>query len=821
MAIRSVPELFNRLLPATTSKEMREILNDLGDYHDVGLDNPFGELKLMWHAYGENTSNYSTIGVASKPGRSLTERITNAIDAVLEDHSMKVANKPSSPQAAVNAWFGRPFSTSDSGLFSWDYSVGSYDKKVGVILNASENDEAPTIDVVDNGLGIRPEKFSSTILSLHGGNKMTKKFLIGAFGQGGSSTLAFCDYVFVLSRHFEDPNTVSFTVIREVYLGEDYKENCYAYLVLQNEKGEVTVPSFVFKDPIELYPGVEKLRINQLNKGTLVRHFSFRLTNLSKNLGPAEGNLYHYLHCSMFDPLIPFQIIDMRNKSQVDQEIVGGSRNRLMQKKAKAEDELDKTNSQLRLYRPISYITPFGTTEPCIKVEYWVVLNKRKTENKKTGEITYTLRGESNALFIQKRHPAVVTMNGQNQGELTATQLMKDLGLDNVAKHLVVNIDATGAPSAVKRLLFSTNRETLKDGDVLESIKQELRRMMAEDLELKAIENELVEQEIKSVAEKTDDEVKNQIVKLLREAGFTPSAEGNVAREGTGDDSLDPDKKRRKRERETVDPPEPLPTLLYPNVTRFEIVSPKPKMKIHLGGTSMVRVETDADFRYEKEIRIKFDPNTVEISSYFPLLGGRTRWRVRTSPTANIGDFGKISVSLTKPDGDQLKDEIEFEVIPPAEKPSKEERGFIPDFEVLPVSPEEEEKWKKLWPNVPGNSEEAKALAYKAIKLGTKTIVFYSTIFGPYFAMCSKLQVENSLAYKFFETNYKVWIGYHAILQLNSQTTDSPDSDEELAKFEGEQEKERSRVAQMQIKQALESSKLMVTLSKQKATVSD
>lgn len=814
MAINSAQDLFNRLLPTTTPKQILDVLHEIGDHKDVGLANPIG-LGLFWQPYGNRTSNYSTIGLGSKPGRSLTERITNAIDAILEDHSNKAASKPFSPQAAVNEWFGRPYSTSESGLFNWSYNEGGYDRKVGVVINSSDTHEAPTIDVIDFGIGITAEKFPSTILSLQEGNKITKKFLIGAFGQGGSSTLAFCDYVFIFSRHHENPEIISFTVIKEIHLGEEYKENCYAYLAIKDGKGDLVVPSFKFNEPINTYPGIEKLRINELRKGTLVGHYSFRLTNIHKDISPSEGNLYHYLHCSLFDPLIPFQIIDLRDK-KINQQIVGGSRNRLMKLVSLSEEELDNSNTSVKLYRPITYIKPHGAVTTCIKVEYWVVFNERKKKNKKTNEEYYALREYSNALFVQTRHLAVLTVNGQNQGELTASQLMKDLSLDSVAKHLVIHIDATEAPMDTKRKLFTTNRESLKDGDVLESIKQEVRRILSEDSELLKIENELVEKAIKEVTETTDDEVKKQIVKLLQEAGFEPSAQGNVTRPGGLGEPID--RPSPKPPRPGPEPLPPLQTLPFPEVTRFEIVSPKSELRVRLNGTALIQVETDADSQFEKDIRLKIEPESLDIASHFPLNGGRTKWRLRSTENAKVGDIGEVVISLTKPNGDQLKTSIMYEIILPQEKPAKEEKGFIPDFEVLPINPDDDsDNWNKVWPNCSAESDNASTVAYNPQSMGSKTIVWYSTVFGPFYNMIEKLKRDEPLLYKFFETNYKVWIGYHAILQLNSKKDNNVPEEDEL-KINIELERERSRVAQMQVKQALESAKLMLAMSKQKST---
>lgn len=817
MTINSLHELFQQLLIATTPQEVKDILSEIGDVTDIGLDRPFGKFQLHWHPYGNKTSNYSTIGLASKPGRSLTERITNGIDAVLEGHSLNAATIPTSPQAAVNEWFGRPYSSAGAGIFNWKYEQGNNDRKVGVILTDSGKREAPTIDVLDYGVGISADNFPSTILSLQEGNKIKKKYLVGAFGQGGSSTLAFCDYVFIVSRNVQNPSVVSFTVIKEITLDDDYKENCSAYLAMTNAAGEETVPSFSMTEAIQLYDSEEKLRMNELINGTLVRHIAFRLTGIAKPLSPSEGNLYHYLHCSLFDPLLPFQIIDLRDKKSIKQEISAGSRNRLMKIVAKSESELDGSNTKYKLYRPFAFIKPFGAVTPCVKIEYWVIFNYENKKNRKTGKEYKDLRTDSNALYVQKKHLAVFALNGQNQGELTISQLTKDLDLGEVSKHLVIHIDVTEAPKNIKNQLFTTNRETLKDGDVLESIKEEIRRILKEDSELAAIEKELQEKAINEVTESTDDEVKKQIVKLLQDAGFTPSAEGDTVRKGDGTETINPPPVPPVDPPPAPDPPEPLATLPYPQVTRFEIVSPKTKLNINFNKTALIKLETDGDSRFDKDIRIKFEPESLDILTVWELEGGRKKWRIKVTEVAKVGDTGKISVSLTMPNGDQMKTEIDYEILEPIEKPSKEEKGYIPDFEVLPINPNDE-GWKSAWENVPADSDEAFKVAYIPRRIGVKTIVYYNTAFNQFKETVDKLKIAGSPLYKYFETNYKVWIGYHGILQYNNQQNETFANDEQEEKVKGEREKDRALVAQMQVKQALKSSDLMLTVQKQKTT---
>src|SRR5438309_1516382 len=102
--------LFEALICATGATEIRNILAGLGDFDANTINVPFGKHRLVWRPFGGTESNVSSTGLGTKPGRSLTERVTNAIDAVLEDRVIGGVNPPTSPRQAASAWFGRPIS---------------------------------------------------------------------------------------------------------------------------------------------------------------------------------------------------------------------------------------------------------------------------------------------------------------------------------------------------------------------------------------------------------------------------------------------------------------------------------------------------------------------------------------------------------------------------------------------------------------------------------------------------------------------------------------------------------------------------------------
>jgi len=234
-----------------------------------------------------------------------------------------------------------------------------------------------------------------------------------------------------------------------------------------------------------------------------------------------------------------------------------------------------------------------------------------------------------------------------------------------------------------------------------------------------------------------------------------------------------------------------------------------------------VLVETDADAQSDAEgkVVIRSEPPVLETIGKAPLRGGRIRWRLRPLEGTKVGVKGSVVATLTKPDGTQLQDSIPFEVLPAKEEKSKREKGLVPPFTVLPVSPEDVEIWSDLWPELSEGvtADEQAAVAYKAMKAGGEIKVYYSTVFESYRSMVDRLKQENPALAPLFQTSYEVWIGYHAILQEQARATLPEGIDEPAA--ERILEEDRIRVARMQVKQALQTANLRIQLMKAEAEV--
>lgn len=81
-----------------------------------------------------------------------------------------------------------------------DAKIAALADRVQVTFYDSEREDRPTVDIRDFGIGIKAEEFATTILSLHRSRKLRKLFLAGAFGQGGSTALAYSQYTLIVSR---------------------------------------------------------------------------------------------------------------------------------------------------------------------------------------------------------------------------------------------------------------------------------------------------------------------------------------------------------------------------------------------------------------------------------------------------------------------------------------------------------------------------------------------------------------------------------------------------------------------------------------------
>lgn len=157
-------DIYRKLLKAFKPEDIIEILDEIG------------ESKLRFEPVGGRMNNLATINIGSDPAAGVTERITNAIDAVLEKEWI-YRNQPNdlkTPRRAVESWFGIEGGTISKIEDALDNRIKSLSSLINVCLYDSGHDSKPTVEIRDKGLGLKPEEFSKSILDLNSNNKIGK-----------------------------------------------------------------------------------------------------------------------------------------------------------------------------------------------------------------------------------------------------------------------------------------------------------------------------------------------------------------------------------------------------------------------------------------------------------------------------------------------------------------------------------------------------------------------------------------------------------------------------------------------------------------------
>ena len=812
--------IFRKVVDAKTAAEVEAILTELGASNTSELDTPFNEYDMVWHALGDNESNLSAVNLATDPSRSIVERITNAMDAVLELKCVEGKGADaSSPTEFVHEVFGREPSADEAGLFKLPLKIQTgISEQVNVVLLESGVDDAPTLDVVDNGIGIRPKDFGATILSIQQGNKIDKPYLIGSHGQGGSSAIKFAKYTAIVSRYFSEPNTFGFTIIKKLDPPPNYSQSYYGYLAIKSSDGAVCVPSVEDSSEFPVYENEEvpekvlpiRSRIN-----TLARHVEFQIPKFSGPVTPANNSLYHALNQRLFDPHIPFRIRDFRrpdSKGKFKNEFIGGNRNRLHKQAVMPLDHTPNNGVVVLHKSPRHMLVPFGEKTPSVQVEYWVMLHYKNGKQKSKGNESYVI-GD---------HPFIYTLNGQNQGEKTAT-LLKNIGLGRLSKHFVCNIDLSLVTQPTREELLATNRESLVDSRVLTKLEESLSEILQEDSVLAELEQGLANRALADLADKTDEEVVNRVSKLLRRAGLRNVRIGPAV-------GRDPGGKRVSDVNES--PAKPAAAIVaktFPLMSQFEIETPKDKvLKVRKGeGISTVVIITDAGREFEERNLFNsplVSTNAIELDGVDPLKAGRKKYRFRATDDAKVGDVGQVTFSVKKPMSIESIDEyvefhetIEFEIVPPRNNASGSNSANVPEIKIFEIS-RGDPAWHQecSWPS---DALEAVKVSYKTTKSGDMVHVFISTEFTPFLTAAGRCKTKKEE--ELFKAQYKAWIVMHAVLQeteimenqkkgISYNHTSKPDTTElEIGDFD------RSNTARMTIEAATDY--VQVELAREKA----
>lgn len=448
-------ELLSIYKPEQLNAFLKEHININLEDKNITYDNIIDN----WTCVGDTKYNLSAINMLKDSGKGLIERITNGIDAVLEKE--KERNNILSPRTAediIKIAFPHYYDNKEKiklGEVNRQNACETADKVI-VAISDSTKSNRPTVDVIDQGCGISGEKFGETILSIHKGNKSTtdKNYLIGAFGQGGSTSLPFSFATIIVSK--KDGN-IYFTIVKKC-LFSDMKMDTYLYLT---PNGQV---SLIENDNYEYTDDYIKTFINS-ESGTLIRMIDMEIPREYRvNDAAKPGMLGDFINTELYNVSLPVKVIENRadftDNAHKQNRYSYGSNNKMMTWEYAKKEYFGTISIE---HNSNEY-----------KLNYYFILPQNEADWAKDAKCREIFRQVNVHL-----DPIIYTVNGQYISSERFTKI-KNEGLSFLQYRLLVdiNLDVLGKD---KYRFFTTDRSRIQDSDltsgflnkVIEALKNE------------------------------------------------------------------------------------------------------------------------------------------------------------------------------------------------------------------------------------------------------------------------------------------------------------------------------------------------------------
>jgi len=669
-------KIINKLLKANTSSALEDIIEEIKD-------------DIEWVPLGGNPNNHGIISMGSEPYDGITERITNAIDAMIELHVelQPELKQLASPRSAVE----KIYDLKEGNLrYADKEKIGKLASNIQLKFLDGDEPKRPTIEIRDRGIGQHPGDFSSTLLSLNQQNKVTKLYLIGAFGQGGQTSFSNCKdgYAIVISRkaqpHLKNgqKDEIGWSIIRYYDPSTEdqiWKVGYYQYCRDKNTKNTFTV------NPKNINFAFEH--------GTIIRLISYGLTKGTSDVLQAANTAWSYISQSLFDPILPIRIFESRERYQ--DKVKHKEKNRALPGLAPRLWSGGKGESATI---PIKneYSVDLGKHGK-IKINYWCLNPVAepgvpiKWHDIKKG-------------FVSGNHAIFITLNGQRHGVETTTFLRDMVKLPYASDYLIVQVDCDGLSNIAKKELVSSTRERLRNSDMKDTLFEEVSMHLKNDRNILAFEKQQMDRIINATAFKEttkirklvgeyilqNKELSNLLFKNSDEKTIKTVESPNISRElpNERDESESTDNDDITDQELEVPPLLEIPTFL-------KIANKKDPIPIEKGGSVLIRLETDVNDAYldnEFSSRLKFSTNKNQIKekSHSKLRNGKISYYLFCPMSVRITSKDKITFSLELPDGHTLTVEREIVCVEPRPRKRIKETIRLPDPKIMPLSRNDE-----------------------------------------------------------------------------------------------------------------------------------
>jgi hypothetical protein len=373
------------------------------------------------------------------------------------------------------------------------YDAADY---VTLAVNDGSKKNTPSFDILDLGVGIEGQRFSSTILSLHGGNKVKKEtnYLIGAFGQGGSTSLSFAYATMIISKL---NNKYYFTIVKKSHL-KDFKNHAYFYLAKNKEI--IEVENDINESLIDNY-------INDFlnsSSGTLIRMIDLEISKRYRERDIAKPRMLgDYFNIELY--ATPFPIRTVENRTYFKEETEHHQNRYVYGTKLKLKTWKKYVSEK---YSGFIEIVHNGHT---YKIEFFTILPSEKSDwiNDNKCKETYEM-------FNIHEKPIFFTVNGQYINGEYFTKLA-NRGLSFLKYRVLVHIDLDMLDNE-KYQFFTTDRSRIKYSDLTSGFIDKVIKELSENKQLIEINQIIAEMSIeKGLDKEALESLKNDVKSAYEE----------------------------------------------------------------------------------------------------------------------------------------------------------------------------------------------------------------------------------------------------------------------------------------------------------------
>jgi hypothetical protein len=305
---------------AVTSSDIESLLDllpitpeDKYAFNEESPENGWTPGHYHWIPVGRDRGNAGRIKLANQPVNPIAERGVNSMEAIIEMARQRellkdgTSKEPSTPRDAVKRYFGLPpldqLPKLDDAISSKETreKARNLARQLRVRLLWDKAARQFTVAIEDDGIGQPPAMIHRTLLSLGSTTKADKPYLIGVFGQGGSSAYAVSKYSWVVSRRASDllkgsADGVGWTVIKHVF-PKGRRDDYFAYLACHPD-GRVP------------FVTAEDADVAKIRHGTRFVHIGY---DFGRGGSAITRQLYPALNHVLYNPILPFELYATRN----------------------------------------------------------------------------------------------------------------------------------------------------------------------------------------------------------------------------------------------------------------------------------------------------------------------------------------------------------------------------------------------------------------------------------------------------------------------------------------------------------------------------